>query len=115
MLAGLLRFDTARRLRPLALGTPESDALLADLTPPERNASWHLVSPTGQRESAGDAAPHLFALLRGGAVPAAVLSALQPVTNRAYRWVATNRTQLSRWVPSSVKQGAGEKIRRHTA
>jgi predicted DCC family thiol-disulfide oxidoreductase YuxK len=113
MLAGLLRFDTARRLRPVALGTPESDELLGDLTPSERNASWHLVSPTGDRESAGDAAPELLGLLRGGTVPAALLSAAQPVTNRAYQWVAANRTQLSRFVPSMAKQGAGEKIRRH--
>ena len=115
MLAGLLRFDDARRLRPLALGTPESDALLADLTPAERNASWHLVSPGGRRESAGAAAPQVVRLVRGGRVPAALLSALGPVTNRAYSWVAANRAQLSRWVPSRAKQGAGEKIRRHGA
>jgi predicted DCC family thiol-disulfide oxidoreductase YuxK len=113
MLAGLLRLDADRRLRPLALGTPEADALLSDLTPEQRNASWHLVAPNGERESAGDAAPALFELLRGGSLPAKALSAAQPVTNKAYDWVAAHRSQLSRFVPSSWKRGAGEKIRRH--
>jgi predicted DCC family thiol-disulfide oxidoreductase YuxK len=113
MLAGLLRHDTEHRLLPVALGTPEADELLGDLTPAERNASWHLVSPTGERESAGAAAPALFRLLRGGRAPAAVLASIQPVTDRAYRWVADNRTQLSRFVPSRAKRGADERIRRH--
>jgi predicted DCC family thiol-disulfide oxidoreductase YuxK len=114
MLAGLLRFDPDRKLRPLALGTPEADELLSELTPDQRNASWHLVSPDGVRRSAGDAAPALFDLLRGGSVPAKLLAAGQPVTNRAYNWVATHRVQLSRFVPSGAKRGAGEKIRRHS-
>jgi predicted DCC family thiol-disulfide oxidoreductase YuxK len=113
MLAGLLRHDTERRLLPIALGTPEADALLSDLTPAERNASWHLVSPAGERGSAGAATPDLLRLLRRGRAPAAVLSAIQPVTDLAYRWVAANRAQLSRFVPSSAKRGADERIRRH--
>lgn len=113
MLAELLRLDTERRLAPLPLGTPEADALLSDLTPEQRNASWHLVAPNGERESAGQAAPALFELLRGGRLPARALSAVQPATNAAYRWVATHRTGLSRFVPSDWKRDATEKIRRH--
>lgn len=113
MLAALLARDRDHRLRPLALGTPEADALLHDLTEEQRNASWHLVSPDGERESAGPAAPRLLRLLSGGAAPAALLAASQPVTNRAYNWVAGNRTMLSRFVPSKFKRGADEKIRRH--
>ena len=44
-LARVLALDRAHRLRPVALGTPEADALLADMAPDERAASWHLVSP----------------------------------------------------------------------
>jgi predicted DCC family thiol-disulfide oxidoreductase YuxK len=113
MLAGLLRRDQQRSLRPLALGTPEADELLSDLSPAERNASWHLVSPDGHRQSAGAAAPVLLRLLPRGGVPATVLSAMQPVTNRAYEWVADNRSTLSRWVPSRFKAGATERIARH--
>ena len=69
LLALLLRADRHRRLTPLALGTPSADALLADLTPEQRNASWHLIDPAGHRESAGAAAPPLLTLLPGGAVP----------------------------------------------
>ncbi len=45
-LALLLSWDrrgASRALRPLPLGTGEADRLLADLTPEQRNASWHLV------------------------------------------------------------------------
>jgi predicted DCC family thiol-disulfide oxidoreductase YuxK len=114
MLAGLLRFDPGHKLRPVALGTAEADELLSDLTPEQRNASWHLVSPTGERESAGEAAPTVVRMLKGGRAPAAALAAAQPVTNRAYEWVATHRTGLSRFVPNRLKEGAGEKIRRHS-
>jgi predicted DCC family thiol-disulfide oxidoreductase YuxK len=113
MLAGLLRRDQQRRLRPLALGTPEADELLSDLSPAERNASWHLVSPDGHRQSAGAAAPALLRLLPRGGVAATLLSAMQPVTNRAYEWIADNRSMLSRWVPSRFKAGATERIARH--
>jgi hypothetical protein len=38
------RADPGRQaLRPLPLGTPEADYLLHDLSPAEREASWHLV------------------------------------------------------------------------
>jgi predicted DCC family thiol-disulfide oxidoreductase YuxK len=114
LLAGLLRFDPDRRLRPLPLGTPEADELLSDLTPEQRNASWHLVAPDGERESAGQAAPALFELLHRGRPVAKGLSAVQPLTNRAYEWVATHRVGLSRFVPSRFKEGADEKVRRHS-
>src|SRR5213595_137897 len=45
LLAGVLRWDRAARLRPLALQRPEAGDLVADLTPAERMASWHLISP----------------------------------------------------------------------
>ena len=73
-LAAILTADRDRRLRPLALGTAEADRLLADLTPEQRAASWHLVSPDGHRESAGAAGAPLLRLLPGGALPAAALA-----------------------------------------
>ena len=56
---------------PIALQRPEADDLLADLTPAERMASWHLISPTGVRRSGGAAVAPLLRLLPGGRVPAA--------------------------------------------
>src|SRR5258708_6038411 len=69
----VLMLDRRRRLRPLALQSAEADQLLADLIAPQRDASWHLVSPDGRRWSAGAAAPPLLRLLPGGRLPAHVL------------------------------------------
>jgi predicted DCC family thiol-disulfide oxidoreductase YuxK len=96
-LARVLALDGAHRLRPVALGTPEADALLADMAPDERAASWHLVSPAGRRTSAGAAAPPLLRLLKGGRLPAALLARMPRLTDRTYRWVAEHRAWLGRF------------------
>jgi predicted DCC family thiol-disulfide oxidoreductase YuxK len=111
-LALVLARDRARRLRPLALGTPEADDLLADISPAERAASWHLVSPDGRRASAGAAAPPLARVLPGGRLPAALLSHAPNVTERSYRWVADHRSTLSRLIPARAKRHATERIER---
>jgi predicted DCC family thiol-disulfide oxidoreductase YuxK len=111
-LGSLLALDRRSRLRPLALGTPEADALLSDLTPAERAASWHLVSPDGRRWSAGAAAPPLLRLLPGGRLPAAALSAAPGLTERAYRWVADHRSAFGRLIPSPAKDRAHMRIER---
>lgn len=115
LLALLLRADRNRRLAPLALGTPRADALLADLTPEQRNASWHLIDPAGHRESAGAATPSLLALLPGGSVPGNVLARFPSQTERAYRAVADNRTAIGRWIPSTVKRRATDAVTRRSA
>lgn len=112
LLSGLLRWDRAKRLRPIALQRPEADDLLPDLTPAERMASWHLVAPTGARRSGGAAVPALLGLLPGGWVLAAALAWFPGLTNRGYRWVAEHRSQLSKPVPMSFKQNASERVRR---
>jgi predicted DCC family thiol-disulfide oxidoreductase YuxK len=110
-LALLLSADRAHRLRPVALGTAEADGLLADLTPEQRDGSWHLVSPDGHRESAGAAGPPLLRLLPGGALPAAALAKAPGATQRGYEWVAEHRSTLSRWIPSTAKRRATTLIR----
>lgn len=111
ILAWLLRFDRARRLRPVALQRPEAEALLADLDPAERMASMHLVAPDGKRASAGPALAALFRLLAGGRLPAAVLDRFPRFTSWAYGWVATNRIGISRFVPRRAKQRAAARVR----
>jgi len=114
LLALLLRADRDRRLRPLALGTATADRLLSDLPQAEREASWHLVDPSGHLESAGAAAPPLLRLLPGGGPPAALLARFPRQTERGYRAVADHRTAIGRWVPSSVKRRARRAVAART-
>jgi predicted DCC family thiol-disulfide oxidoreductase YuxK len=111
LLAGLLHWDRAARLRPIPLQEAEAGDLLADLAPSERMASWHLIAPTGARHSAGAAVAPLLRLLPGGRLPAAAFARCPGLTEGAYRWVAERRSRLSGWVPASAKRRAGERIR----
>lgn len=110
LLSLVLKADSQRRLVPVALGTPAADQLLCDLTPGQRLASWHLISPSGERQSAGAALPALAALLPGGRLPAVVLAYTPWVNERGYRWVATNRSRIGRMVPSGAKERANALI-----
>jgi predicted DCC family thiol-disulfide oxidoreductase YuxK len=114
-LARLLALDRRGVLRPVALGSEEADALLADMPPEERGASWHLVSPDGRRLSAGAAAPPLLRLLPGGRLPAAILERFPRLTERGYRWVADHRSRLSRLIPARAKARADARIARAQA
>ena len=109
-LGWVLAADRGRRLRPLRLGSPEADERLADLTPEERMASWHLVAPDGRRWSAGYAAPALLRLLPAGRAPAAALAAAPEITDRVYRWVADHRSKFSKLIPEQGKRRADERI-----
>lgn len=112
LLSALLRWDRAGRLRPLALQRPEAADLLGDLAPAERMASWHLISPAGERHSGGAALPPLLRLLPAGRLPAAAFARFPGPTDRGYRWVAEHRPQLSGRVPASAKRRAGRRVLR---
>jgi predicted DCC family thiol-disulfide oxidoreductase YuxK len=114
LLAALLRWDRRGRLRPVALQSAEAGELLADLGEEQRMASWHLISPGGERSSGGAAIPPLLRLLPGGAVPAAAFARFPGLTARGYRWVAENRSGLSRFVPRRSKDRARERVRDDT-
>jgi predicted DCC family thiol-disulfide oxidoreductase YuxK len=112
LLSGLLEWDRAARLRPIALQRPEADDLLSELEPVDKRASWHLISPTGVRHSGGAAMAPLLELLPGGRLPAAGFARFPGLSDRAYRWVAEHRSQLSRWIPSSAKRHASQRVQR---
>jgi predicted DCC family thiol-disulfide oxidoreductase YuxK len=115
LLAALLRRDGEGRLRPIALQSPEAEPLLAEMPEPERIASWHLISPEGERLSAGAAAAPVLGLVRGGPPLAALLGRIPRLTDRGYRWVAGHRSQLSRFVPGGAKARAAETVRAREA
>jgi predicted DCC family thiol-disulfide oxidoreductase YuxK len=100
-------------LRPLPLGTAEADRLLADLTPAQRNASWHLVDAAGRRNSAGAALAPALTLLPAGRRPAALVGRLPHATERGYRWVADHRGLLGRFVPRRARRWADRVIAAH--
>ena len=110
LLSGLLWWDRAARLHPIALQRSEADNLVRELAPAERMASWHLISPSGERRSGGAAVAPLLRLLPAGWLPAAGFARFPRLTDRAYQWVAGHRSQLSKWVPSSAKQRAAERL-----
>jgi predicted DCC family thiol-disulfide oxidoreductase YuxK len=112
-LALLLAWDGGRApgsLRPLALGTEDADQLLADLTPEERAASWHLVLDDGSRLSAGAALAPALDLLARGHTPASLFARFPAATERAYRWVAGHRGLLGRAVPGRARRWADRVI-----
>jgi predicted DCC family thiol-disulfide oxidoreductase YuxK len=74
-------------------------------------ASWHFVTPAGERLSGGAALPALFGLLPGGRVPAAACAKFPRLTEAGYRWVADHRSQLSRFVPQRAKRRAAYAVR----
>lgn len=115
LLSGLLRWDGDRSLRSVPIQGAEAENLLADLEPAERMASWHLISPDGERLSGGDAIAPLLRLLPGGSVPAAAFARFPAATASGYRWVAEHRSGLSRWVPSGAKRRARESVRSREA
>ncbi len=106
----LLRADRDHRLRPLALGTPEADRLLAGMPRDEQFASWHLVDPGGTVNSAGAGLPAVLRLMPGGQIPAGVFALSPGLTERGYRWVADHRTTLGPRIPAGAKRRATERI-----
>ena len=122
-LALLLSLDR-EGLRPLPLGTPEADYLLHDLTPAERDASWHVViDPPGPDQLSFDAAPVRFSagaavapalrLLPRGRRLAWLVAHVPGPTERGYRWVAEHRGLLGHLVRGRARRWADRAIAAH--
>jgi predicted DCC family thiol-disulfide oxidoreductase YuxK len=112
IVSGILAWDRRSRLLPRALQSPQAEALLSDLSPEERLASVHLISPDGERLSAGSVGAPLLRLLPGATIPALAIARLPRLTSRGYDWVANHRTQLSRAVPTAMKRRASARVKR---
>ena len=109
-LGKVLAWDRRRALRPVPLDGDEADRLLAEVPVGERMSSWHLVEQGGGVRSAGAAFPPLFRLLPGGSPLAAVTARVPDATDRAYRWVAGNRSRWGRFVTAGAKRRADNRI-----
>jgi predicted DCC family thiol-disulfide oxidoreductase YuxK len=109
-LGKVLAWDRRRSIRPVAIQSEEADRLLAGLPAEDRLASWHLVDGDGPARSAGAAFPELFRLLPGAAPLAALTSRAPGVTDRAYRWVAGNRSLWGKLVTDGAKSRADRRI-----
>ena len=93
---GMLRLDEDERLNPVAIQSEEGSRLLTEVPEALHLSSFHLVTPGGKVLSAGDAAPALARLLRGGSVPARAFARYPKQTDAAYRWVARHRSTFGR-------------------
>jgi predicted DCC family thiol-disulfide oxidoreductase YuxK len=109
-LGKVLAWDRRHALRPMALQSEQASPLLAGMPEEQRLASWHLVDSDGAVRSAGAAFPELFRLLPGGAPLAAITSRAPRVTDRAYRWVAGNRSRWGKLVTDGAKRRADRRI-----
>jgi predicted DCC family thiol-disulfide oxidoreductase YuxK len=109
-LGKVLAWDRRRAVRPVALGTPEANELLADVPATERPKSWHLVDRGGAVHSAGAGFGPLFRLLPGGGPFAAVAARIPGVTESAYRFVSGNRGIWGKFVTDGAKRRADERI-----
>ena len=92
----ILAWDRHWRVRPAPIQSEEGERLLAGVPRDLWLDSWHLVEPSGEVHSAGDAAAPLASLLPGGRPLAFLFRTFPGITSRAYRLVAENRDRIAR-------------------
>lgn len=109
-LGWVLRWDTRRRVVPIAIQDLAADVLLAGLEPEKRLASWHFVDSAGELHSAGAAFAPLFELLPGARALAALTRRAPRLTERAYRSVTSRRSTLGRLVTRAARERADKLI-----
>ena len=112
-LASLLRLDRHRRLLPVPIQGPDGERLLGHLTPQERLAAAHVVTPQGRVYSGGDAVVPIARELPGMGPVAAVAGALATPTRWGYRQVAVHRAALGRFVSPRRRDRATAAIAGH--
>jgi predicted DCC family thiol-disulfide oxidoreductase YuxK len=109
-LGKVLAWDRRRSIHPIAIQSEQADRLLDGIPEEQRLASWHLIGDDGTVRSGGAAFPPLFGQLPGGAPLAALTARAPDATDRAYRWVAGNRSRWGKLVTEGAKRRADERI-----
>jgi predicted DCC family thiol-disulfide oxidoreductase YuxK len=112
-LAQLLRWDRAKRLRPVAIQSEEGQRLLAGVPEAKRLESWHLVEPDGTVRSAEAGFPGLFGRLPAGAPVALLTRLLQGPSGAGYRLLVANRTRLGRRIGAERRDEATAALEAH--
>lgn len=100
VVARVLEWDRAGRLRPLALQDPRAAELLPHLTPEQRMASFHLVEADGTVHSAGEGLAALFP----------PLARFPRVASRLYGFVANNRDKFGKLIPAAARRQAQRRV-----
>lgn len=111
MVQWFLLWDRRDVLRTMPIQSPHADALLGHMTPEQRLESWHFARPGEPLASGGAAFPPLLRMLPGGKPLAAAVARIPGTTDRCYRWVARNRSTLSKPIRRSWKQSATRRVR----
>jgi predicted DCC family thiol-disulfide oxidoreductase YuxK len=110
--AKVLAWDRKERIVAMAIGSPEAVALLADVEPAGRLASWHFRDQEGTVFSAGAAFAPLLRHLPGGSPLAAFASRFPRGVERSYRLVASNRGALGALVTAGARARADRRLAR---
>jgi predicted DCC family thiol-disulfide oxidoreductase YuxK len=110
MLALLLSWDRANRLRPVPIQSPRGDDLLADIEPEDRLKSWHVVDAQGVLRSGGAGIPVIFKALHMGAPIADIASRFPTAASQTYDWVAAHRALLGRPLGAQPRAWAAQVI-----
>ena len=110
-LAVVLRWDRHGRLRPVALGSEEADALLHAMPEDERMASWHLVEPGTRALRPVRAFSPLFRAPAGRApARAAHAPASRAPPSAPTAWWRTIARCLGRLLPAAARRWADRVI-----
>lgn len=99
-----------KRIRPVPIQSDEGDRLLHEVPVDKRLESFHLVRPGQPVLSGGPALAELFHHLPAGLPLAKALELSPRLTAGGYGWIATNRTQLSRFIPGRLKTRASRRL-----
>lgn len=110
MLAMLLRWDRANRVRPVPIQSTRGEDLLIDMEREDRLKSWHLLDAEGMLHSGGAGIPVIFDALPGGTPITSVVSRCPTATSRTYDWVASHRVLLGRGLRARPRAWAARVI-----
>ena len=106
----MLIWDRGHRLWPAPIESSVGERWLAAMPTEERLASWHIVEEGGVVTSAGRGIFKVLAYVPGGRVMAWPLRLVPGVVERAYWFVASNRSAFSRFVPRAWVRSATARI-----